>query len=74
MLFLAVIEFIKSEPDIMSYWLWLCTALGAGFSLFASAISAVASVIKSASASKKSGTMFLLVISHVASGKILLLI
>ena len=72
--FFLVIDFIKSEPDVISYWLWLLTALGAGFSLFSSSVSLVASVIKSASNQKKGGTMFLLLISHIASGNYFLLL
>lgn len=52
----------------MNYWLWLGTTLGVGFATFASAVGAIASVLKSASFSKKRGTMILLFISNVSSG------
>ncbi|CAO1311674.1 unnamed protein product [Diamesa serratosioi] len=60
-----VIESLKLEPEFMSYWLWLFTALGAGFSLFSSAVSAVASVIGTI---KKKAKIYLLVVSNIASG------
>lgn len=60
---------MSAEPDSMNYWLWLGAALGVGFGLLASAIAAIASVLKSASFSKKRGTLILLFISNVASGK-----
>lgn len=53
----------------MNYWLWLGAALGVGFGLFSSALAAIASVLKSASLSKKRGTMIVLFISNFASGK-----
>lgn len=64
-----VLGLIRSEPNIMSYWLWLLTFLGTGFGLLASAIAAIASVLKSASMSKKKGTMILLFVSNSASGE-----
>jgi len=62
------VAFIRSEPEVMNYWLWLGAALGTGFGLFSSAIGAIASVLKSASASRKHGTVVLLIISNAASG------
>lgn len=62
-----VYTFITSEEDIMSFWLWLVTALGTGFGLLSCAIAAIASVIKAASASKKRGTMVLLFVSNISS-------
>lgn len=59
---------MKTEPESMNFWLWLGAALGVGFGLLASAIAAIASVLKSASISKKRGTLILLFISNVASG------
>lgn len=64
-----VLNLIRAEPTIMSYWLWLLTFLGTGFGLLASAIAAIASVLKSASMSKKKGTMILLFASNSASGE-----
>lgn len=66
--YISVVSFIKSEPDVMSYWLWLGAALGTGFGLFSSAIASVAAILKSASGDKKGGTMILLFISNFASG------
>lgn len=63
-----VLGLIRSEPDFMSYWLWLGTFIGTGFGLFASAVAAIASVLKSASSAKKHGTMILLFVSNSASG------
>lgn len=62
-----LVSFIRSEPNVMNYWLWLLTALGTGFGLFSSAVAAVASVLKAASAAKKHGTMVLLLISNSSS-------
>lgn len=59
---------MRSEPDSMNFMLWLGAALGVGFGLLASAIAAIASVLKTASISKKRGTLILLFISNVASG------
>lgn len=67
-MWISVLLFMKTEPESMNYWLWLGAALGVGFGLLASAIAAVASVLKSASISKKRGTLILLFISNVASG------
>lgn len=41
----SVITIVKSEESFMDYWLWMFTALATGFSLFSSAVGAVASVI-----------------------------
>lgn len=60
-------NFIRTEPDVMDYWLWLGTALGTGLALFSSAVSAVSSVLKSASATRKNGTMVVLIISNATS-------
>lgn len=54
----------------MNYWLWLGAALGVGFGLLSSTLAAIASVLKSASLSKKRGTLILLFISNVASGMV----
>lgn len=62
---------MHTEPGSMNYWLWLGAALGVGFATFASAVGAIASVLKSASFSKKRGTMILLFISNFASGNAL---
>uniref|UniRef100_A0A182PV96 Uncharacterized protein n=1 Tax=Anopheles epiroticus TaxID=199890 RepID=A0A182PV96_9DIPT len=59
---------IRNEPDVMSYWLWLGSALGTGFGILGGVITAVASVLKSASASKKTGTMVVLVVSNLFTG------
>lgn len=59
---------LRSEPTFMSYWLWLGTFVGTGLGLFSSAISGIASVMKSASPNKKHGTMCLLFFSNGASG------
>lgn len=64
-----VIKFMRDEPNSMSYWLWLGAFLGTGFALFSSAVGAIASVLKSASVSKKHGTMLLLLISNSSSGE-----
>lgn len=62
---------MRQEPESMNYWLWLGAALGVGFGLLSSAIGAIASVLKSASMSKKRGTLILLFISNVAAGKVI---
>lgn len=62
-------QFMRDEPNSMSYWLWLGAFLGTGFALFSSAVGAIASVLKSASVSKKHGTMVLLLISNSSSGE-----
>lgn len=49
----------------MHFWLWLMTTLGTGFGLLTCAISAIAAVLKAASASKKPGTMLVLIASNV---------
>lgn len=58
---------MREEPNVINYWLWLGTAMGAGFGLFSSAVGAVAAVLKSASPNKKHGTLVLLFVSHVAA-------
>uniref|UniRef100_A0A182Q8X4 Uncharacterized protein n=1 Tax=Anopheles farauti TaxID=69004 RepID=A0A182Q8X4_9DIPT len=59
---------IRSEPEVMSYWLWLGAALGTGFGILGGVITAIASVLKSASASKKTGTMVVLFVSNLFTG------
>lgn len=61
----SVLNIIKNEENFMDYWLWLLTALGAGFSLFSSAVAAVASVIGTI---KKKGGMALMVVSNICAG------
>lgn len=61
----SVLNIIKNEENFMDYWLWLFTALGAGCSLFSSAVAAVASVIGTI---KKNGGMALVVVSNVVAG------
>lgn len=63
-----VLKQIREEPTFASYWLWLGTFLGTGFGLFASAVAAITSVIKTASEKKKPGTMILMIISNSSSG------
>ncbi|XP_058840214.1 uncharacterized protein LOC131695732 [Topomyia yanbarensis] len=63
-----VLEVLRNEPDVMSYWLWLGTAIGTGLGALSGAVGAVASVLKSSSASKKSGTMLVLFVSNLLSG------
>ena len=61
-----VIEIVKAEDEQLgNYWLWLFTALGTGFSLFASSIAAVASVVGTI---KEQGGMALILASNVVSG------
>lgn len=61
-----VISVIKDDDEVLgNYYLWLFTALGTGFSLFASSVAAVASVI--ATIKQKSG-MALMITSNVVSG------
>lgn len=60
--------FIRAEPNVINYWLWIGTALGTGFGVLSSAVGAIASVLKSASYSKKHGTVVLLFISNFSSG------
>lgn len=62
-----VVTLIRTEPNIMNFWLWLGAALGTGFGLLSSAISAIASILKAASASNKHGVMVLLFIANIAS-------
>lgn len=64
-----VVDFMRTDPTAMNWWLWLGAALGVGFATFASAIGAIASVLKSASLGKKRGTMVLLFVSNTASGE-----
>lgn len=63
-----VLAVIRDEPDVMSYWLWLGAAIGTGLGALGGAIGAVASVLKSSSASKKTGTMVVLYASNILSG------
>lgn len=51
----------------MNFLLWLGAALGTGFAVFSSAVAAIASVLKSASAERKRGTVILLLISNFTS-------
>lgn len=61
-----VVEIVKGEDEELgNYWLWLLTALGTGFSLFASSIAAVASVVGTI---KEKGGMALMITSNVVSG------
>jgi clarin len=62
-----VIDIVKRDDDneLGNYWLWLFTALGTGFSLFASSIAAVASVVGTI---KEKGGMALILTSNVVSG------
>lgn len=64
----AVTQLMVDEPDLLNYWLWLGTTLGVGFGILSSVIGAFASVLKAASASKKHGTVVLLMISNICSG------
>ncbi|CRL00787.1 CLUMA_CG014041, isoform A [Clunio marinus] len=61
----SVLEIIKKEEQFTDYWLWLSTALGTGFALFASAIAAVASVVTTI---KTKGGMTWLKFSNVITG------
>lgn len=61
----SVLNIIKTQENFMDYYLWMATALGTGFSLFASAVAAVASVI---STIKKKGGMALTIISNAVAG------
>ena len=63
-----VLNFMQTEPHSMNYWLWLGAAAGTGFSIFSSTVAAIASVIKSASFSKKDGATLVLFISNFSSG------
>lgn len=61
-----VVEVIKDDQEVLgNYHLWLFTALGTGFSLFASSVGAVGSVI--ATIKEQSGTA-LITTSNVVSG------
>ncbi|GAB0089556.1 uncharacterized protein DMENIID0001_041220 [Sergentomyia squamirostris] len=64
---ISVPQFIATEPDIMSYWLWLGTAVGGGLALFSSTVGAIAAVLKSASRRKRRGTVVLLFVANIAS-------
>lgn len=62
-----VIEIVKADDEQLgNYWLWLFTALGTGFSLFASSIAAVASVV--GTIKERGGGMALMITSNVVSG------
>lgn len=63
-----VLTVLRDEPDVMSYWLWLGTAVGTGLGALSGAVGAVASVLKSSSASKKTGTMLVLFVSNFLAG------
>lgn len=69
-----ILATLRSEPNFMSYWLWLGTFVGTGLGLLSSAIGGIASVLKSASSRKKLGTMCLLFVSNGASGMLLVFI
>lgn len=58
---------LRDEPNVLNYWLWLGTAVSGGLGAFASAVGAIAGVIKSAAPKKKKGTLVLLFVSHVAA-------
>lgn len=58
---------MRDEPNLLNYWLWLGSAVGGGLGIFASAVGAIAGVIKSAAPNKKKGTLVLLFVSHVAA-------
>lgn len=58
---------MRDEPDLLNYWLWLGTNVGAGLGAFAAAVSAVAGVVKSAAPKKKKGALVLLFVSHVSA-------
>jgi hypothetical protein len=61
-----VIEVVKGdEEQLGNYWLWLGTALGTGFSLFTSAIAAVASVVATI---KEKSSMALMLTANCVSG------
>lgn len=61
----SILNIIKTEEDFMDYWLWLITALGAGLSLFSSAVAAVSAVIGTI---RKQGGMALMVVSNAVAG------
>lgn len=63
-----VMAMIRDEPEVMSYWLWLGAALGTGLGVLGGVIAAIASVLKAASASKKTGTMVVLFVSNLLTG------
>lgn len=61
-----VIEVVRENDEVLgNYYLWLFTALGTGFSLFASSVAAVASVIGTI---KENGGMAWILTSNVVSG------
>lgn len=61
-----VVEVIKADDEQLgNYWLWLFTALGTGFSLFASSIAAIVSVVGTI---KERGGMALMITSNLVSG------
>jgi hypothetical protein len=62
-----VVEIVKRDDEVLgNYYLWLFTAMGTGFSLFASSVAAVASVI--GTIREKSNGMALIITSNVVSG------
>ncbi|XP_053696997.1 uncharacterized protein LOC128744193 [Sabethes cyaneus] len=63
-----ILAVLQDEPDVMSYWLWLGTTIGVGLGALSGAVGAIASVLKSSSASKKTGTILVLFISNFLSG------
>ncbi|XP_018786675.1 PREDICTED: uncharacterized protein LOC108967600 [Bactrocera latifrons] len=64
---IIVYTFDQNGPETMNFWLWLITALGTGFGLLTCAISAIAAVLKAASAAKRPATMVLLFASNISS-------
>ncbi|XP_052866061.1 uncharacterized protein LOC128272316 [Anopheles cruzii] len=59
---------IRNEPEVMSYWLWLGAAVGTGLGVLGGVVGAIGAVLKSASASKKTGTMVVLFVSNLLAG------
>lgn len=64
---ILVYTFDQNGPETMNFWLWLITALGTGFGLLSCAISAIAAVLRAASAAKRPGSMVLLFASNISS-------
>ncbi|XP_017081739.1 uncharacterized protein LOC108115008 [Drosophila eugracilis] len=62
-----VYTFVRTENDKTSLWLWMLTTLGTGLGLLASAVAAIAAVLKSASAAKRGGTMVLLMAANISA-------
>ncbi|KAG5676319.1 hypothetical protein PVAND_006165 [Polypedilum vanderplanki] len=61
-----VVEIIKRDDEVLgNYYLWLFTAMGTGFSLFASSVAAVGSIVGTI---KEKGGMTLIITSNVVSG------